>query len=229
MRLAATGSTTMGAVVLFWPELLPVDIERQLSEEPEDIVIPLAEEGKLLLLEVSPGGDYTLGVFIGETIPSELESFCTLLAKRDEIDIAGPSWFAGIEHLSPDAAALAKLSRRKCNEVAIPAGTYSAEIFSATYPDHVYEDWLRNHAGASAQRWWWVQTWFASLGIVALLIFVGCLFFGTRQSVWVSLAVSAALLFIAWLMSRTAGYAKIQQARRSYAAEHPDFVLRLRK
>ena len=95
-------------------------------------------------------------------------------------------------------------------------------------PADVYETWLRDQAGSSAQQWWWIQTWLASTGVVALLIFVICLFIATREAVYVSLGASSFLLSIAWLMSRTAGYQRVQQARRDYHQAYPDFVVRLR-
>ena len=228
MRLPATASTSSGSLVLFWPEQLPADFVERWLNEPHELLDQLEAEKQILLIDVELSGDYTLCIF-DDAIPFDLEQFCTLEGKYENLSVSGPTWFGGIEFLSRNVAALAKLSRRKANEIALPAGSYSAELFSAQYPDHVYEDWLCENAGASARQWWWIQTWFASLGIVALLIFVGCLFFGTRQTVWFSGAVSAAILIIAWLMSRTAGYEKIQQARRSYAAEHPNFVLRLKE
>ncbi|WP_254507048.1 hypothetical protein [Anatilimnocola floriformis] len=238
MRLSANGYTASGSLVLFWPEQLPADFNERWHDEPHELCEQLQAEKRLLLISLDPcgaelypwdlDGDYTLGLFIDESIPAELEQLCTLEWKCEDLNVAGPTWFGGIEYLSRDIESLAILSRRKANEVVIPAGNYSAELFSAQYADHIYEDWLCEQAGESAQRWWWLQTWFASLGIVALLIFVGCLFFGTRQSVWISSSVAAALVSTGWLMTRTAGYQAIQRARQSYAGEHPHFVLRLK-
>jgi|GEM_PF-6660134 len=232
MRTSAIGATSSGSLALFWPEQLPADFDQRWVEEPNGLISQLEGEGKLLLIDVAAGGDYALAIFVEEAVPAELEPYCTLVTKHEKIDVSGPTWFGDIELLTRDMATLAKpkqLRRPKCSELAIPLGMYSAELFSAEYPSHVYEDWLSGLAGESEQRWWWVQTWFASLGIVMMMVFVGCLFFGTRPSVYISLGVSTVLLFIAWLMSRTSGYKKIQQARLSYAAAHPDFVIRLRK
>jgi hypothetical protein len=113
--------------------------------------------------------------------------------------------------------------------VQVPAGKYSAEFFMAEVPDSVYEDWIRTEAGESAQRWWWVQTWFAAVGVVAAIVCVVCLFVAARDLTLAAFASSAILLFMAWLMSLTTGYERVQQARREYAAEYPRFVVCLRK
>lgn len=238
MKLHAIGGTTSGSLVLFWPEQLPADFDERFDAESAELLAQLQAEGKLLWLPLDPtgslflpsdaDGDYALGLYLQEPIPDELQSYCTLEAKCDALHVAGEGWFSGVEFLFRDDRSAAAKHPRRCTPLQIPPGVYSAEVFATDIPDEVYETWLRDQAGSSAQRWWWIQTWIASAGVVTLLVFVVCLFFATRQAVYISLGVSSFFLCIAWLMSRTPGYQRVQQARRDYQQTYPDYVVRLR-
>jgi hypothetical protein len=230
MKLHATAGTSMGELALFWPEQLPADFDQRfhdLDVDPDKLLTELSEAGQLLLVPAS-NGEYHLLILLNETISATLENYCTLAAKCEALQVAGEGWFTGVEFLFRADRSVADKHPRQCTPLQIPPGNYFAEVFSTDIPDDVYETWLRDQAGSSAQRWWWIQTWIASSGVVTFLVFVTCLFFATRQSVYLSLAVSSFLLSIAWLMSRTAGYKRVQQARRDYHEAYPDFVVRLR-
>lgn len=230
MKFHAIGSTATGELALFWPEVLPADLEARFGEpafEPDAFLAELRDGGQLVSMAANSKREYHLALLIDEPIAAELERYCTLLGKQDGLQVAGVGLFVGIDYLFVDLPLLAQQTGPAVL-VQIPPGQYSAEVFATEVPAEVYEGWLYDQAGGSAQRWWWIQTWLASAGVVAFLIFVVCLFIGTRQAVYVSLGISSVLLFIAWLMSRTAGYERVQQARRDYHQAYPDFVVRLR-
>jgi hypothetical protein len=235
MKLHARGGTKIGSLVLFWPELLPEDFDDRWDTEPNEVLKEVADAIYTIDLEAwaeffpnEVDGEYSLTLYIDEAVPEELRNYCTLYGKYEELRIAGEGFFSGLEFIFRHDRSLLDRQPRMGSPLQIPAGTYSGEVFKTEVPAEVYESWLREQAGEGAQRLWWVQTWFASIGIVALAVFVGCLFFGTRETVIVSSVVSAVLLGIGWIMSRTAGYRRVQQARREYAAAYPDFVVRLR-
>lgn len=228
MKLHVTGGTNLQDLVLFWPELLPADFDHLPGEEADTTIERLRDAGQLIWLPTTKSGEFHLGLFVGDPVPELLASFCQLTTKVEALDVPGEGWFGGMEFLFREDRFLLDRYPRLCTAIAIPPGRYSAEVFRTEIPDDVYEFWLRDQAGAAAQRWWWLQTWIASLGVVALLVLVGCLFFGTRQLVYSSLVVAAVLLCIAWLMSCTAGYQRIQKARQEYCQAYPDYVVRLR-
>jgi hypothetical protein len=231
MKCAATGSTAIGFLVLFWPELLPDDFdERDLSDLDElaNCVDLLQADGKLIAFPDVSNGDYTAGIFVDEPPAEELLNYSTLLGKIDSLHAADEGWFGGLEAIYRVDRSYLDRHPRKCSAVHVPAGEYSAELFVTDVPDSVYEEWIERQAGGSAQRWWWMQTWFASLGIVAAMVCVVCLFAAAKEWTLATFAVSAVLLFIAWLMSLTPGYVRVQQARREYAATYPHFVVQLR-
>lgn len=231
MKCSATGSTAIGFLVLFWPELLPADFDERDLSHPDELancIDGLQAEGKLIWFPDVPSGEHTLGVFVDELPPEELQSYCTLAGKIEMLQIAGEGWFGGLEAIFRADRSYLDRHPRKCSAVQIPAGEYSAEYFVTEVPDSVYEDWIRTEAGESAQRWWWVQTWFASLGVVAAMVCVVCLFVAAQELTLAAFIGSAVLLFIGWLMSLTPGYQRVQQARREYAAAYPKFVVRLR-
>jgi hypothetical protein len=230
MKLHAIGSTATGELALFWPEVLPADLAERFGEptfEPDDLIAELRDGGQLLLLPANSKREYHLCLLLHESLAAELEKYCTLIGKQDGLQVAGLGLFVGIDFLFVDQRLLAKQAGPAAT-LQLPPGQYLAEVFATDVPADVYETWLRDEAGSSAQQWWWIQTWLASTGVVALLIFVICLFIATREAVYVSLGVSSFLLSIAWLMSRTAGYQRVQQARRDYHQAYPDFVVRLR-
>lgn len=236
MKLNARGGTKSGNLVLFWPELLPKDFDDRWDREPNEVLQEVSDAIYIIDLEAwaeffpnEVEGEYSLTLYIDEAIPDELQNYCALLGKCDGLQVVGDGYFAGLEFIFRQDRSLLDRHPRMWSVLKIPAGSYFAEVFKTEVPAEVYETWLREQAGERAQRLWWVQTWFASVGIVTLMVFVGCLFFGTRELVIGSGIVAAVLLGIAWLMSRTAGYQRVQQARREYAAAYPDFVMRLRK
>jgi hypothetical protein len=229
MKIQSTGSTRTGDLILVWPELLDSTFALSDFDDLSEKFLQLKDEGKVLWIPAEPRREYHLLLVVDETIPAEIESYCQLTEKQDTLHVAGEGCFAEPVFDEAGVGFIAIHYSQFIPAIQIPSGAYSAEVFVTDVPAEVYETWLREQAGEGAQRLWWVQTWFASLGIVALMVFVGCLFFGTRQTVIYSGIVSAVLLGIAWLMSRTAGYRRIQQARREYAAAYPDFVVRLRQ
>lgn len=232
MQLHATASTTIGELVLFWPELLPADFDAQFHEPAEGdssgLVDGLREAGKIVLLSTAEKGEYHLALLVDEPLPAAVENYATLVGKVETLQVASAGWFAGVECLHREDRWLLTKYPRMGTAVQLPPGLYSAELFATEIPDSVYETWLHDQAGSAAVQWWWLQTWLASVGVVALMIFVGCLFFATRETMLISLAVATLLLAIAWLMSCTAGYARVQQARSEYHRAYPDFVVRLR-
>lgn len=231
MKFHATASTTSGELALFWPATLPADLPERFADptlEPDDVIAELVCAGQLLLIPTPSTRDQHLALLVDEPIPAPLEAHCTLAGKVDALQVAGEGRFVGIDFLFADNRWLLDKPPSPGLAIQIPPGTFFAEIFATEVPDDVYETWLREEAGSSAQRWWWIQTWIAAVGVVTLLIFVVCLFFATRQLVYVSLGISSFFLCIAWLMSRTAGYRRVQQARRDYHETYPDFVVRLR-
>jgi hypothetical protein len=230
MKLHAIGSTATGELALFWPEVLPADLDERWSDptcEPDDVIAELRDGGLLLLLPASSKREHHLSLLVDEPIAAELEGYCTLIGKQDLLQVAGLGLFVGIDFLYVEQRLLAGHSAPG-STLQLPAGEYFAEVFATDVPAEVYESWLRDQAGSSAQRWWWIQTWLASAGVVIFLIFVVCLFIATREAVYLSLGISTFLLSIAWLMSRTTGYQRVQQARRDYHQAYPDFVVRLR-
>lgn len=228
MKLHATCGTDIADVVLFSPELLPVDFDEQFASEPHELVERLRARGVLVTFPCNADGEYRLALFVNEPVPDALQNYCQLAQKIETLQIAGELWFSGGEFMFRDDRSIIEERPGMSTQLSIPAGTYFAEVFTTEIPDAVYEAWLHEQAGESAQRLWWVQTWFASVGIVALMVCVGCLFFGAREAVIATAVISAALLGIAWLLSRTASYARVQQARRDYGLAYPDFVVRLR-
>jgi hypothetical protein len=232
MQLHATASTTIGELVLFWPELLPADFDAQFHEpaagDSSGLVDTLREAGTIVLLTTGEKGEYHLAVLVDEPLPAAIENQATLIGKVETLQVVAAGWFAGVECLFRDDRWLLQKYPRMGTAVQLPPGVYSAELFATELPDAVYETWLHDQAGSRAVHWWWLQTWLASLGVVAFLIFVVCLFFATRQTMLITLAVATLLLTPAWLMSRTTGYARVQQARREYHQAYPDFVVRLR-
>lgn len=237
MKLNARGGTKSGNLVLFWPELLPADFDDRWDAEPNELLKELEAAGQIITIDLEAwaqffpnevDGEYSLGLYIDEAIPDHLQNYCTLHSKVEGLQVAGVGYFAGLEFIFQNDRSLLDRQPRMGSPLQIPAGTYSGEVFGTEVPAEVYETWLREQAGESAQRLWWVQTWFASVGIVALMVFVGCLFFGTRTTVLATGTVSTVLLAIAWLLSRTASYRRVQQARRDYELAYPDFVVRLK-
>jgi hypothetical protein len=232
MKCSAAGSTEIGFLVLFWPELLPADFDERDLSHPDELancIDGLQAAGKLIWFPDVPNGDHTLGLFVDEAPPEELQNYCTLSLKMESLQVAGDGWFGGLEAIFRADRSYLDRRPRKCSAVQIPAGEYLAELFVTEVPAAVYEDWIRREAGESAQRWWWVQTWFAAVGVVAAMVCVGCLFLAAQEIILATFAGSAMLLLIAWLMSLSPGYQRVQQARREYAAAYPNFVVRLRK
>ena len=232
MKCSATGSTEIGFLVLFWPELLPADFDERDLSHPDELancIDGLQAEGKLIWFPDVPNGEHTVGLFVDEAPREELLNYCTLSTKIESLQVAGEGWFGGLEAIFKIDRSYLDRHPRKCSGVQVPPGEYFAEVFMTEVPDSVYEDWIQTEAGFSAQRWWWVQTWFASLGVVAAMVCVVCLFVATQELTLAAFAGSAILLFIAWLMSLTPGYQRVQQARREYAAAYPKFVVHLRK
>jgi hypothetical protein len=228
MKFHASGGTHFGDLVLFWPEQLPTDFDELFAEDADDLIEQLRDAGKLLLLPSATNGEFHLALFVNEPIPQELENYCTLAAKHETLQVTGDGYFCGIEFMFRHDRSLLDKQPRMGTAVQVPAGTYFAEVFATDVPDDVYENWLREQAGEGAQRLWWVQTWFASVGIVALMVCVGCLFVGTRNAVIATAVVAAGLLAVAWLMAKTASYERVQQARREYVKNYPHYVIRLR-
>ena len=231
MKCSASGSTSIGFLILFWAELLPADVDERDLSHPDELancIDGLQAEGKLIWFPDVPNGDHTVTLYVDESPREELQNYCTLSLKAESLQVAGEGWFGGLEAIFKGDRAYLDRHPRKCSAVPVPAGKYCAEVFVVEVPDSVYEDWIRNEAGESAQRWWWVQTWFASLGVVAAMVCVVCLFIAAQELTLAAFIGSAVLLFIAWLMSLTPGYQRVQLARREYAAAYPKFVVHLR-
>ena len=228
MKFSVTGSTERGSLVLFWPALLPADFEQRWAEEPAELGDELQTTGKVIWFSCDANGESSLGLFVDEPVPEGLQTFCTLSEKVEALQAAGEGWFCGAEAVFRDDRSYLDQHPRKGSAVQVPAGKYLAEVFTTEIPDSVYEDWIKTEAGSRAQQLWWIQTWFASTGIVAAMICVGCLFVGTQEMTLAAFVGSAILLFIGWLLSLTPGYQRVQQARREYAAAFPNFVVRLR-
>ncbi len=232
MKLHATGSTTSAELVLCWPQALPVDLDARLLDptaEPEEIVEELRNAGHLLFIPAHARGDHHLLLLLDEPIPAQLDAYCNLVTKCDALKIAGGGRFVGVELLFDQRGLLLNQQATPGIDSPLPAGEYFAELFTTDIPAEVYETWIRDQAGSTAQRWWWLQTWIASAGVVAFLIFVLCLFLAPRQSVYVTFGGSSFLLFIAWLMSRTESYRRVQRARQDYHEAYPEIVVRLRQ
>lgn len=231
MKCTATGSTSADFLVLFWPELLPADFDERDLTHPDDLTNAIDElqaEGKLIWFPDTELREQTLGLFVDEPLPEGLADYSTLVAKIEALQVAGAGWFGGVEAIHREDRSVLERFPRKCSAVQLPAGVYLAEVFVTEPPDTVYEEWIQTVAGSAAQRWWWLQTWLASVGVVAAMVCVGCMFVGTQNLALATFAGSAVLLFLAWLMSLTAGYERVQQARRDYATAYPNFVVRLR-
>ncbi len=228
MKLTAAGGTKTGNLVLFWPEQLPADFEERFRAEPLEFVESLQGAGQLIWFPGEPNGDFSLAAFVNELVPDDLQSYCTLAQKIDGLQVAGTGWFGGLECLFREDPSFIDKHPRLCAPVLISAGTYFAEVFTTDVPDAVYEAWLLNQAGPAAMRLWSVQSWIASAGVVAFMVFVGCLFLATRPVMLTTLAGSLALLLFGWLLSRTTGFQRVQQARFAYQRTYPDYVLRLR-
>ena len=181
MKFSVTGSTERGSLVLFWPALLPADFEQRWAEEPAELGDELQTTGKVIWFSCDANGESSLGLFVDEPVPEGLQTFCTLSEKVEALQAAGEGWFCGAEAVFRDDRSYLDQHPRKGSAVQVPAGKYLAEVFTTEIPDSVYEDWIKTEAGSRAQQLWWIQTWFASTGIVAAMICVGCLFVGTQE------------------------------------------------
>ncbi|QDU25631.1 hypothetical protein ETAA8_07010 [Anatilimnocola aggregata] len=226
MKHFATGGTDSALLGLFWPELLPDDFDERVEEGSESKLFDeLAERGTVIQLPGEAEGNYSLVLCVDEPLPAELRLYSREVKWLRKVKVAGESWFGGLEYAFKTDRTMLGKRPGMCSPVAIAAGEYEATIYATDVPDEVYEAWLVEKSSPSAKRLWDVQSWFAATGVVATMIFVGCLFFGTRPIMFAALAVAFALSLIAWVLSRTRAYLAVQQARHDYEESHPDFVI----
>lgn len=228
MKLLATGGTDAATIGIFWPELLPADFDQRMEEgNVLGLLEQLGNDEILLQFPCERDGQYTLGVWIDEPLPTELTPHARERQPPRRLDIVGETRFGGLEYAFKDDRLVAAKYREMCVPVAIPPGEYGATLYDTEVPDEVHEQFLVDHSSPAAKRLWDVQSWFAACGVVAMMVFVGCMFVGTRQWMLVALTVGLSLSTIGWILSRLPGYRAVQQARENYAAMFPDYVLKL--
>jgi len=228
MRLFATGGTDVAILGIFWPETLPADLDERLQQaELKPLCDELRDRQLIVALPCDADGHYSLRMFIDDPLPAELEKYSREVQWIRKVEVAGTGWFGGLEYLFKIDRSELDRHPGGCSLLEIPAGTFEATIFTTDLPDEVYETWLLEKSSLAAMRIWNVQSWFAATGIVAMMFFVGCLFFGTREVMLVALAIATILSLIALLLSRTSAYRLVQQARQEYDAMYPDYVVRM--
>jgi hypothetical protein len=228
MKLFATGATEAATIGIFWPELLPEDFDQRLEDgKVLGQLEQLAQEELLIQCPCDADGQYTLGVWIDEPLPPELVPVAHERRWLRKQRIVGDTKFGGLEYAFKDETLVAAKYRALCGSVAIPPGDYEATLYETEVPDDVYEAWLVDKSSPAAKRLWDVQSWFAACGVVGMFVFVGALFFGTRSFMLSALTIALSLSAIGYLLSRLPGYRAVQQARQSYEATFPDYVLKL--
>ena len=121
MKCSANGITNTGNIVLFWPELSPAEFQQRYAEGPGELLEELQAAGKLICFPCEQRRDYSLGLFVDEPVPEELQNYCTLSEKIETLQVGGEGWFGGEETLFNEDSYRDR-HPRKCSAVQIPTG-----------------------------------------------------------------------------------------------------------
>jgi hypothetical protein len=227
MRLRAEGGTDGATIVLFWPDTLPDDADRQLQDGPIELFEQLDAEGKLIYFPCDGDGHYFLSVFVGEDLPPDLEAACKEHKRYPTLTAAGEGYFGGGECAFKRDDAFLRKYPHQAGKLTIPAGKYAATVYQKVAGRNAYAKWSRDRVGPAGKR---VErrhnVLFRAACTAVLATLVGlCAFPWVVKGIVAALA--AALVVSVVLVRRTASYKAAAAAWNEFANVYPDYVLHL--
>src|SRR5262245_61494341 len=99
MQQTLTAGTDAASVVVFDPAALPNNFEEKYPDDPISQLEQLSQAGRLFWLDTHADGEYLLGVYIGESLPSALQPFAKSLKLFDQFHVpSGRLFFTGMEY-----------------------------------------------------------------------------------------------------------------------------------
>src|SRR4051812_44758194 len=174
MQLALEGGAETGAMLLFYPQSLPPEIDAR-GRRSRRLLKKLAETGALYRIPQNTEGWFTLQVFLGEPLPPRFECFAELVDSGKPIEVRdGNLFFAGSEYaFHQDDALLRKYPAMGAHHH-VPAGSYKLDLYALSYPEGFHETMLEKRTERKDRRIWSTAH---SLGMVLAFMPVFFVFF----------------------------------------------------
>jgi len=220
-RYDLKSSTQCGEVILYWPQNMPADLQKQAEEDLFTLVDQLKENGQIIHF-ASSLGENNLSLFFNDDIPDPLSKYLEDEQVLGELEIVGPGVFCGVENLQPvdedDAPALA-------DEIELPNGVFQAKAYATKYPSAFSRDWIAQRMGTRNYRILYLQQLLSKAAMIGL--FVGALafvFLPWIASILVAVAV-AATFYAALRLSRSEACQVAIEVIDEFTVQFPDFVV----
>lgn len=225
MRIDVNGATDTASMVLFWPELLPEDVETELQKDPIGLVEKLHAGQRLISFPCDSDGDYWLSIFVRSEIPANLMRFCREEAAYRHFHVPGSGFFGGSEYLSKDGFDCENPCSHMHQRANVPSGVYSAKVYTVDTPEEYYDNWLAKRVGSASIRIWNFHSNIAAWSVLSVLVSIAAFFFLSWFAWWCVVAVTGLLTLFCLMLSRTPAYIAVKIAQDKFAQEYPSYVL----
>lgn len=230
MKLTGSCITDGANVVLYWPEFLSQDFDRQMQEgDGISPILRLQEKGRIIWFNCEGDGDYSAAFFIDEALPEELQTFCAEWEMIERLEVAAEGYFCGMEYMTADRGKVQREVPHFYNRVPVPAGIYHATVYDTRLPPHHERDWGIQQVGRI--RYWLWQSPFWCVAMFALSL-AGALFFWFKGGPQLAVAALVSCLLsglVLWLLIRSEAFLKMDEKLSSYREYFPNYVVILRK
>jgi len=152
-QLHAVSSTSIGDMVLFWPETLPDNTVERVENDVDLFLQEMESASKIINLPTSgETGTFTLTVVFDREEVKKNESEYKLLTSGVEIEARGDCYFGGIEHLHPNEPEITESLFEVIDSIAILDGTYQVTVYGRDIPEDQLRNRLRERTGLGVYR-----------------------------------------------------------------------------
>jgi hypothetical protein len=220
------GGTDIASMLIFDPAALPDDYDLRARDDPMPVIKRLFDEGCVYWLNTHADGGYSLGVCLGESLPTEFAGFsrCLGVAAR----FAAPSgrlYFTGIEYaFHHDDSPLRKYPHMGAS-CQVPPGTYCLTLYELNYPDDFHESVLRQRLSArDFRRYSMMNSRLIPYGCLStVLAAISAPLFGWLLWSVTALPLLIAIVLPAMLISRSQSYREASRLHLAIQREYPAY------
>jgi hypothetical protein len=225
------GGTDAGGMVIFDPAALPDDFDAKNKQDPLSQLEQLMQAGRLYWLNTDADGAYTLGVYIGNSLPDRLKPYGKTLDTCDQFHVpSGRLFFSGIEYAFRADDSFLRKYPHMGEAVDLAAGLYRAEFFEFEYPEDFHEDLLQQRLPTAQFRTYKLMDTLVPIGCIALPALL-VTFFLLAWTVWVAIVLPCGLGLIALplILSRLSAYRQADAVYKNIEKEFPGYAVLLQK